>query len=105
MYIYIYIYNVYRYIDIYLCVYIYIYIYNLGFKVEGDALDKKKGNKALVVNSDSESINSKLALSYYANQLSVFFSLESIITHVVCYQTNFNDPTSEQKTTSLEEVY
>ena len=40
---------------------------NLGFSVEGEALDKKKGNRALVVNSNNESITSKLTLSYYAN--------------------------------------
>ena len=46
---------------------IYQAVLNLGFKIEGQALHKKKGDKALVVFTGNESYATQLALSFYGN--------------------------------------
>ena len=56
----------------------------LGFKVEGKPLDKRKGDEAMV-NLDSKGVEKTLSLAYYSNNIGTYFSLESMITHAVCY--------------------
>ena len=75
---------------------------HLGFEVEGKPLDKHKGNDAKVNMAQD---NSVLALAYYSNQLTTYFSLESILAHSVSFLTNFDHPTELIKTTTIDEVY
>lgn len=52
---------------------------NLGFTIRGEPSHKKKGNDALIVMQEKEEVLKHLSLAYYANQMSVYFKLESII--------------------------
>ena len=60
-------------------------VLNLGFTVKGKPLDKKLGDKAIVNIEERNSLLQSLAMSYYANQLAVNFSVESIIAHSFNY--------------------
>lgn len=48
-------------------------------------MDKKLGDKAIVNISEKDSLLQSLAMSYYANQIAVNFSVESIIVHSFNY--------------------
>lgn len=71
---------------------------HLGFLVVGKPLDKHKGNEAQVILGQD---NNVLALGYYSSQLTTYFSLESILTHSICYLTHFDHPTELIKTTTI----
>ena len=60
-------------------------VLNLGFKVKGKPMDKKTGDKAIVNIEEKDSLLQSLAMSYYANQIAVNFSVESIIAHSFNY--------------------
>ena len=48
-------------------------------------MDKKQGDKAIVNIEEKDSLLQSLAMSYYANQIAVNFSAESIISHSFNY--------------------
>lgn len=48
-------------------------------------MDKKQGDKAIVNIEEKDSLLQSLAMSYYANQIAVNFSVESIICHSFNY--------------------
>ena len=54
---------------------------NLGFKVNGDPSDRKKGDAAIIDLKEKDSILKQLSLVYYGNQLVVYFSIESMLGH------------------------
>ena len=58
---------------------IYQAVLNLGYKVEGNALDKKKGDKAMVITTGNESLATKFAVNFYGNQFGNHVANESII--------------------------
>jgi hypothetical protein len=51
---------------------------HLGFRVSGDPLNRHKGDSA-IVHLDGKLQTNLLSLSYYSNQLSVNFQMESIL--------------------------
>lgn len=58
---------------------------NLGFEVAGDPSSKKTGDDAIVVMQEKTGLQKHLSLAYYANQMSVYFKMESIISHSMSY--------------------
>ena len=58
---------------------------NLGFKVKGQPMNKKDGDKAQIIMQEKNELQKHLSLAYYANQMSVYFKLESIIAHSINY--------------------
>jgi hypothetical protein len=48
-------------------------------------MDKKQGDKAIVNIEEKDSLLQSLAMSYYANQIAVNYSFESIIAHSFNY--------------------
>lgn len=83
---------------------IYQAVLNLGYKVEGKALDKKKGDKAMVVFSGNESFKTELALSFYGNQFGSHLINEAVILQAICHLTNFNLKGNATKPVSLQEI-
>mmetsp|Transcript_10027 Transcript_10027/g.16865 ORF Transcript_10027/g.16865 Transcript_10027/m.16865 type:complete len:292 (-) Transcript_10027:477-1352(-) len=57
----------------------------LGYEIQGNPLDRAKGDQALIVLKEKDNWNKMLGMSYYSNQLSVFFSLESIFVHSLSF--------------------
>jgi hypothetical protein len=56
----------------------------LGFSIKGKPLDKKQGGNASVdMNFDGNKMSKALSMSYYANQLGVHLSVESITSHAL----------------------
>lgn len=58
---------------------------NLGFKVKGNPADRKKGNDASIDVKEKGSLLKQMTLVYYANQLGVYFSTESIVAHAYSF--------------------
>ena len=56
---------------------------HLGFKIRGNPLDRNKGDDAVI--DLKEKTISNLELAFYGNQLGMYFYLESIVAHSVCY--------------------
>lgn len=52
---------------------------NLGFKVKGNPADKKNGDEAIVYFAERDQLLKTLSMSYYANQIGVYFSVECIL--------------------------
>jgi hypothetical protein len=69
--------------------------------VVGKPLDKHKGDEAKVLLAQE---NNVLALAYYSNQLTTFFSIESILAVSISFLTNFDHPSELVKTTSVKEI-
>ena len=57
---------------------------NLGFEIEGKPMDKRQGNKATVdLNFSGDQMLKTLSMSYYGNQLGVYFSAEAIVIYAI----------------------
>jgi hypothetical protein len=54
---------------------------NLGFKVNGDPMNKKTGDSSIVLLDERDSILKRLSLGYYLNQVADSFAHESMYTH------------------------
>lgn len=57
----------------------------MGFKVKGNPADRKKGNDASIDVKEKGSLLKQMTLVYYANQLGVYFSTESIVAHAYSF--------------------
>mmetsp|Transcript_28474 Transcript_28474/g.43054 ORF Transcript_28474/g.43054 Transcript_28474/m.43054 type:complete len:171 (-) Transcript_28474:424-936(-) len=57
----------------------------LGFPIKGNYKDRHKAESAIVNLSPKKDMMKSLALAYYTNSLSVYFSLESILAHSFLY--------------------
>jgi len=84
---------------------IYQAVLNLGYKIEGNALDKKKGDKAMVITTGNESLARMLAVNFYGNQFGNHVANESIILQAVCHLTNFNHKGHQTKSTTLQDIF
>jgi hypothetical protein len=56
---------------------------NLGFTIEGNPLLRKEADKATINMQLSKGLLKHLSLSYYANQISVYFKEETILHHSI----------------------
>ena len=54
---------------------------NLGFKVNGDPMNKQTGDASTVLLDQRDSILKRLSLGYYANQIADSFAHESMVIH------------------------
>ena len=75
---------------------------HLGFKIRGDPLDRNKGDDAII--DLKERTISNLGLAFYGNQLGMYFYLESIVAHSVCYLMKYQHPSLEEQPRKLEEI-
>ena len=56
---------------------------NLGFIVKGKPLDRKLGDEAIINMAERNQLLKMLSLSYYGNQLGVYFAAESMVFHSI----------------------
>ena len=56
---------------------------NLGFKVNGDPMNKQTGDASVVILDQRDSILKRLSLGYYVNQVADSFAHESMIVHAI----------------------
>ena len=57
----------------------------MGFTVKGNPMDRKKGDEAIVFFKERDQLLKTLSMSYYANQLGVYFNTECILAHSINY--------------------
>lgn len=77
---------------------------NLGFTVKGDPMNKKKGDEAIVFFKERDQLLKTLSMSYYANQLGVYFNAECILAHSVNYLRKTSAPDKRLSITKVIEM-